>query len=242
MADSVTATSTRIAALGLANTGTASVLPPARIGAAVLAEDQCDPDSRHRNHQRKMELRRYSELRNAGAAKPRGKEADAPERMRAVHDAIPDQVLGPVGLDVEDDFGAADHQADGKQQQKEGQGIGCMRRDRKGHRHQRNDRQQRAPKADPLQQRAGQRQRQQRADGHADQAKPKRAFLHAHRGFDVGQPREDVAQAERIDGKPGKDAVLRRKTKADAMLDISTSRTREKDCDGGFAGLRGHIA
>ena len=104
MAESVTATSTRIAAVGRANTGTASRASACALGRRLVsAENERDADDRNGNHQRKMELRRHAELRDAGAAKPGAEKADAPERMRAVHDPLADQVLGAVGLDVEDD-------------------------------------------------------------------------------------------------------------------------------------------
>ena len=72
--------------------------------------------------------------------------------------------------------------------------------------------------------RRGEGQRHQRADRHADQPEAERALLDAHGVLDVGQPREDVAEAERIDGEAGIDPVLRRQSASRCALEIPPDR------------------
>ena len=126
IADSVTATRTRIGAgRTRQGRGLASALGKAGGRRPVAAEKQGDGDQPHGNDQRQVQLRRHAEMRDAGAEKARAEEADAPEGMRAVHDAPPQHVFGPVGLDIEDDLDAADHQADGDQQEESASGPGA---------------------------------------------------------------------------------------------------------------------
>ena len=156
-----------------------------------------------------MELRRQAEMRQRATEQPGAEEARAPERMRPVHDASLEQELRPVGLDIEDDFDAADHQADRQQHQEQRDRLRRVNGDGVDKREQRHQPKQRAAKADALQDRGRQRQRGQGADRRPDQAEPQRAVLDRHGALDVRQPRENVAHGEGVDCETGIDAVLR---------------------------------
>ena len=87
-------------------------------GSAPSNSATATTDDRH--HQRQVQpAARPRAARSPAPHQAGGEEADAPEGMRAVHDPPPDQRLGAVGLDVEDDLDAADHQPDRQQQQEE---------------------------------------------------------------------------------------------------------------------------
>ena len=75
---------------------------------------------------------------------------------------------------------------------------------------------QRAAEADPLEQRRAKVSEISVPTGVPIRPSPSAPFADAHRVLDVGQAREDVAHAERIDGKRRKDPVLRGQVEAES--------------------------
>ncbi len=83
------------------------------------------------DHDHEMDMHFQAGLGDEGAHHAGGKKAQAPEGMGSAHDAATNGVFDPVGLDIDDDFNAADGQPHRHEQEKEdhwrggptGQGI-----------------------------------------------------------------------------------------------------------------------
>ena len=222
IAESVTATRTRMPAEGRAKRGTASLPSLARRGAGwKRPRKSATPASDTGTMSARWACGADPGLADGAAGQARGEEADAPEGMRPVHDPPADEGLGAVRLDVEDDLDRADHQPDRHEQEEERQRVGRMHRHGEGGRHQRNGGEERAAEADALEDRRGEGERDERADRGSDQPEPQRPLAHVHGVLDVGQPGKDVAEAEGIDGEAGIDPALRRQRQPDAHLDPS---------------------
>jgi hypothetical protein len=76
-------------------------------------------------------------LRDQRRNDARREKPETPESMRPVHDAIADHVLGAVGLEVQNDLDAANHDPHRKQQQEKRQRPVGSARDRIEQRQQR---------------------------------------------------------------------------------------------------------
>ncbi|MDT4870177.1 hypothetical protein FQZ97_1052400 [compost metagenome] len=136
--------------------------------------------------------------------------------MGAAHDAAADGMLDPVGLKIDDDFDGADGEAHRQQQQEEGERSLRPAGQRIERREQRNGGQQHAAIADGLDDPAGKGQRDQRADGRADQRQAKRALADAHGGLDIGQARENAAHGKGINEKRPEHFDLGRQVNAES--------------------------
>jgi hypothetical protein len=116
-------------------------------------EDQRHAHDHQRHHKEQVDLRREPRLRDQRRNDARREKPETPERMRPVHDATADHVLGAVGLEVQNDLDAADDDPHRKQQQEKRQRPAGKARDRIEQRQERDHRQDRAAIADALEDR-----------------------------------------------------------------------------------------
>jgi len=194
-----------------------SVEVPVRCGAgSKRPSSRATPRNHQRHHQQQVGLHRKPGLRDASRDHAGRKEAEAPEGMAAIHDAVADEVLGAIGLEVQDDLDAADGDADRQQQHEEGERPGGEARNGVEQCQQRNEGEDGAAIADPFEPRPGKAQRDQRANGGADEPEAERPLLHAHGALDVGQTRRQAPHAERVDEKAAINPLLRRQLEPDS--------------------------
>ena len=91
----------------------------ARGGGLEFAKQERNRNHDDGNKNCELDLWRYAKMGHGGAEKPGAEKADAPEGMRAVHDAALDQGFRPVRFDIQDNFDAADEKAYGYKQGEE---------------------------------------------------------------------------------------------------------------------------
>ena len=182
----------------------------ARRGGLEAAQQHHAGQQHQRHHHQQMPLRRPVRLRQRRAYSACREEAQTPKGMGAVHDALAESVLDPVGFEVDDQFGRADHQADRHQPQVQRQRPRCPGRQRHQQRQQRQQDLHRPPNAQALNRRAGKAQADQRARGQSDQRQAQRALARVHLPLHVGQPWKQAAQTEGVDKEQRKNPALSR--------------------------------
>ena len=167
-------------------------------GGLEATQKQQNQHHRERDGAGQVPLRRDAHMRSHCAQQTRTEETEAPERVRAVHDAPAALMLDAICLEVHDEFDRTNAQPRGQQAQEQRQRSTRVSGERIEHRNHRHQHEQSRAMPHALDQPPGERQREERPTGHTDQAEAQFSLGEPHRTLQFRQAREEAAEREGV--------------------------------------------